>query len=68
VPLRAAAVAGYRKANSAERIRRPIDLPVQTWEKLHALAAAMSKAGAPRITADEVAATIIEQHVIDSGT
>jgi hypothetical protein len=63
----AGAVAAHRKATLSGRIRRPIDLPVKTWEKPQALAAAMSKGGAPRITADEVAATIIEQHVLDAG-
>src|SRR5271165_6483411 len=66
----AAAVARQREAAQAppqaERVRRPIELPVETWEKLHALAAAASRAGTTPVSASELAATIIEQHVHDA--
>jgi hypothetical protein len=65
----AAAVAVQRKATQTqvppERVSRPIELPVQTWEKLHALAAASSRPGTSPITAGELAAVIIEQYVLD---
>jgi hypothetical protein len=68
----AAAVAVHREAAQAqpqpERVRRPIELTVQTWEKLHALAAATSKAGTTPVTAGELAATIIEQYVLDAAS
>ncbi len=62
----AAAVAAHRDAAQAERVRRPIELPVQTWEKLHALAAASSRAGTPPVSAGELAAAIIEQYVLEA--
>ncbi len=66
----AAAVATHREAAHAqpqpERVRRPIELPVQTWEKLHALAAATSRAGTSPVSAGELAAAIIEQYVLDA--
>jgi hypothetical protein len=66
----AAAVAAHREAAPAhpppERVRRPIELPVQTWEKLHALAVATSQAGTSPVSASELAATIIEQYVLDT--
>jgi hypothetical protein len=64
----AAAVTVSRKAAQPARVRRPIELPVETWEKLHDLAAATSKAGAVPVTAGELAATIIEQYVLDART
>ena len=68
----AAAVATLRDAAQTrplpERVRRPIELPVQTWEKLHALAAATSRAGSPPVSAGELAAAIIEQYVLDSAS
>ena len=62
----AAAVAAFRNAAQPGRVRRSIDLPAETWEKLHALAAATSKTGTPPVTAGELAATIIEQYVLDA--
>jgi hypothetical protein len=62
----AAAVAAHRNAAQAKRVRRPIELPVQTWEKLHALAAATSRAGKPPVSAGELAAAIIEQYVLEA--
>jgi hypothetical protein len=68
----AAAVATLRDAAQARplpgRVRRPIELPVQTWEKLHALAAATSRAGSPLVSAGELAAAIIEQYVLDTAS
>jgi hypothetical protein len=48
-----------------ERVRRPVELPVQTWEKLHALAAAASRDGSAPVSAGELAAAIIERYVLD---
>src|SRR5712692_11626592 len=66
----AAAVAAHREAAPShpqpDRVRRPIELPVQTWEKLHALATATSGAGKPPVSPGELAAAIIEQYVIDA--
>jgi hypothetical protein len=68
----AAAIAAHREATEAhlpsDRVRRPIELPVQTWEKLHALAAATSRTGTPPISAGELAAAIIEQYVLDAAS
>jgi hypothetical protein len=64
----AAAVAAHRRAAPPGRVRRPIELPVQTWERLHELAAATSKAGTSPITAGELAATIIEQYVLKAAS
>jgi hypothetical protein len=68
----AAAVAAHREDTEShprpDLVRRPIELPVQTWEKLHALAAATSRAGAPPISAGELAAAIIEQYVLDAAS
>jgi hypothetical protein len=60
----AAAVAAHRKVAQPGTVRRPIELPLQTWEKLHELAANTTKAGAPPITVGELAATIIEEHLL----
>ena len=64
----AAAVAATRTNPAPERVRRPIELPVRTWEKLHALAAASSQAGASPVTAGELAAAILEQYVSDTAS
>lgn len=68
----AVAVAAHREAAqthpSLERVRRPIELPVQTWEKLHALAAATPGVGTHPISAGELAAAIIEQYVLDAAS
>lgn len=65
----AAAVAVHRAATptppSTDRVLRPIELLVQTWEKLHALAAS-SQAGASPVTVGELVAAIIEQYVTDT--
>jgi hypothetical protein len=68
----AAAVAALRDAGQStphqDRMRRPIELPLQTWEKLHTLAAAASKAGNEPISTGELAAAIIERFVIDAAS
>jgi hypothetical protein len=68
----AAAVAAHREAAQThpqpDRVRRPIALPVQTWEKLYALAAATSRAGAVPVSAGELAAAIIERYVLDAAS
>ncbi len=43
------------------RVRRAIDLPVETWEKLDELAAKSSQATSSLVRPSEIAATIIEQ-------
>jgi hypothetical protein len=67
----AAAVARFREDSQThpetDRVSRPIELPVQTWEKLRTLAAAASQAGAP-LSAGELAAAIIEQYVLDAAS
>ncbi len=66
----AAAVAANRATApgpaTAERVRRPIELPLETWEKLQRLAASTSQAGTPRVSASELAAVIIQQYVLDA--
>jgi hypothetical protein len=66
----AAVVATVRESAQShpqpERVRRPIELPVQTWEKLHALAEATSRSGTQPVSASELAAAIIEQYVLDA--
>jgi hypothetical protein len=73
----AAAVAAHRNAGQAHPqsvggavrsglISRPIEVSVQTWEKLHSLAAATSRPGTPPVSAGELAAAIIEQYVLDA--
>lgn len=68
----AAAVAAHREHTQShsptDRVRRPIELPTQTWEKLHALAATTSEAGAPPVSAGELAAAIIERYVHDAAS
>jgi hypothetical protein len=68
----AAVVATHREAARGQpppgRVRRPIELPVQTWEKLHALAAATSRAGTSPVSAGELAAAIIEQFVLKAAS
>ena len=47
-----------------ERIRRPIDLPLETWEKLDHLAQSATQNTSGRVTPSEVAAAIIEQFLV----
>ena len=55
----------YARADAApgERVRRPIELPVKTWEKLDQLARAATPANAPPLTASALAAALLEQAV-----
>ena len=46
---------------SEARVRRAIDLPVDTWEKLDQLAAKSSQTTSNTVRPSEIAATIIEQ-------
>lgn len=68
----AAAVAALpqtaQSQTQAERVSRPIELPLRTWEKLRDLAAASSQAGTPPVSAGELAAAIIEQYVLDAAS
>lgn len=51
-----------------DRVRRPIELPVQSWQKLQALASTASETGSPRVSAGELAAAIIEQYLLDAAS
>lgn len=68
----AAAVAAHREDTHGrppmDRVRRPIELPVQTWEKLRNLATTASEAGARPVSAGELAATIIEQYLLGAAS
>jgi hypothetical protein len=68
----AAVVAAHRQAAPSqpqtERVSRPIELPLQTWEKLRDLAAASSQAGTGPVSAGELAAAIIEQYVLEAAS
>jgi hypothetical protein len=68
----AAAVAAHRQAAQphaqVDHVRRPIDLPLRTWEKLHALAAATAQDGTPSVSTSELAAAIIEKYVLDAAS
>ena len=48
----------------AERVKRPIALPAETWEKLDALARAASASNAPPLSASVLAAALLEQAVV----
>jgi hypothetical protein len=48
---------------TAERVQRPIALPLATWEKLDQLARAASPEDAPPLTASTLAAALLEQAV-----
>jgi hypothetical protein len=68
----AAAVAAHHEAAQTspqpDCVRRPIELPLRTWEKLHALAATTSRASTTPVSAGELAATIIEQYLLDAAS
>ena len=49
--------------SDTQRVRRPIALDHETWEKLEQLATTTSKTTSKRITASQVATAIIEQFV-----
>jgi hypothetical protein len=46
-----------------EHVRRPIALPLPTWEKLENLAQATSRETATEVSAGDLAAAIIEQYM-----
>ncbi len=45
------------------RVRRPIELPAETWQKLDDLAAATGRTASAHLSASQLAAVIIEQAV-----
>jgi hypothetical protein len=45
------------------RVRRPIDLPAETWQKLDRLAEETSKATSSPVRPSELAASIIEDYL-----
>ena len=47
----------------ADRVQRPIALPVETWDKLDQLARAATPANAAPLTASALAAVLLEQAV-----
>jgi hypothetical protein len=51
-----------------DRVRRPIVLPVRTWEKLHTLADTDSQASPRPASAGEIAAATIEQYLLDAAS
>ena len=64
----AAAIAQRTGSQASEaRVRREIDLPVDTWERLNQLAVKTSEAGAGTVRPSEIAATIIEQFLASTG-
>ena len=63
----AAAVDNLRQSTQARlqeaRVRRPIELPLTTWEKLHHLAATTSQTTATPVSPADLIAAIVEQFV-----
>jgi hypothetical protein len=63
------AAAVERRASAAQaesapaRVRRAIDLPVETWERLDRLAAETSRATSSPVRPSDLAATIIEEYL-----
>jgi hypothetical protein len=49
-----------------ERVRRPIELSLDTWEKLSHLAAATSQATATQVSTGDLVAAIVERYVADA--
>ena len=56
-------VAQPGRPTNQPRVRRPIELRVETWEKLNDLADATARAGAAQGSASQIAAVILEQAV-----
>lgn len=54
----------YSGLSHRPRVRRPIELTVETWEQLDRLANATTQAGSRHVTASDVAAAIIERFVV----
>jgi hypothetical protein len=67
-----AAIAAHCQATEIqpkmERVCRPIELPLRTWEKLRDLAAVSPQSATSAVSAGELAAAIIEQNVLDSAS
>jgi hypothetical protein len=63
----AAALDNLRQSTPADRqeirIRRPIELPLMTWERLHHLASAASQTSATPVSPGDLVAAIVEQYV-----
>jgi hypothetical protein len=55
--------AGDEAADVAARVRRPIELPLATWEKLDHLAEGSSRSARAPVSAAELASAIIQQYV-----
>jgi hypothetical protein len=55
--------AGGEAADLPAHVRRPIDLPLATWEKLDHLAEASSRSTRTPVSAAELASAIIQQYV-----
>lgn len=53
---------GAKRAHG-ERVRRPIELSVETWTKLDELARVATPANAPPLTASALAAALLERAV-----
>ncbi len=53
-------IALWTSSEAGARVRRPIELPIETWEKLAHLAKAATQATSRPMTASEVAGAIIE--------
>lgn len=50
-------------SHAMSKVRRPLTLPAETWEKLDGLARAATKPGSPPLTASDVAAALLERFV-----
>jgi hypothetical protein len=55
--------AGGQATPEGGHVRRPIDLPLETWEKLDHLAEESSRSARTRVSAAEIASAIIQQYV-----
>jgi hypothetical protein len=68
----AAVIASYQGAARGQppepRVRRPIALSVQTWEKLQDLANATAQNRRSPVSAGDLAAAIIEQYVLKTAS
>jgi hypothetical protein len=54
---------GGAAAEAAGRVRRPLTLPAETWQKLDGMARAASKSASHPVSASDVAAALIERLV-----
>jgi hypothetical protein len=62
-----AAVQGRGALPEGERIRRPLELSLEAWEKLARLAETTARTAARPVTASEVAAAILEEVLAKAG-